>query len=150
MKTRTFAPLAALLMALCVPAAAQSYIGRVCLASTVTERETGPVTPETFTVQYEAASLGGGFYAIAGRVMTPDQPFIVTGIGTLVGSTLYINVTGTQSHSDGWRDTGVNQTRLDLATMTGTFYEIGRDFSRTTRQFDLRYTAGTLAATACP
>ena len=142
--------LAALVLAVGAPAAAQAYLGRVCLTATVTERESGPVSGETFVVQYEAASLGGSMYAIAGRVDTPDQPFIATGLATLVGGTLYINVTGTQSHSDGWRDTGVNQTRLDLATMTGTFYETGRDYSRTTRQFDLRYTAGTLAASACP
>lgn len=150
MKVLTLAPLAALLLALSAPAAAQTYVGRVCLNSTVTERESGPVTGQTFLVQYEATNLGGTFYAIAGRVETPDQPFIVTGMGTLVGAVLYINTTGTQSHSDGWRDTGVTQTRLDLATMTGTFYEIGRDFSRSTRQFDLRYTAGTVAATSCP
>lgn len=150
MRKLTLAPLAALLLALSAPLAAQTYIGRVCLTSTVTERESGPVAGETFLVQYEATNLGGSFYAVAGRVVTPDQPAIITGIGTLVGSTLYINVTGTQSHSDGWHDTGVNQTRLDLATMSGSFYEIGRDFNRNTRQYDLRYTAGTVAATTCP
>ena len=62
-------------------------------------------------------------------------------------------MTTTQNHPDGWRDTGINQTRLNLSTMQGTFYEIGHDYNTLNGAFDnSRYTAGTvtLSLNACP
>lgn len=141
---------AALALLTPLPAAAQvAHQGRFCFTATVTERETGAVTPNNVHFQYEATSLGGAMYAIAGRALTSDQPFIATGYGLVVGNELYMNLTTTQTHADGWKDTGINQTRLNLATMTGTFYEIGHDYSPVTRQSDTRYTAGTLAPATC-
>lgn len=132
-------------------ALAQTYIGRVCFNATVTERQTGAVTPQQFVVQYEATNLGGTMYAVAGRTLfAADQPMISTGYGVIVGSELLLNMTTTQTHADGWRDTGINQTRLDLGTLAGTFYEIGHDFRVTTRETDRRFTAGRLAVTECP
>ena len=128
---------------------AQLYIGTVCLNSTVLERETGAVSPETFLVKYDVVFLGGSSYSISGHVDIPEQPFIFTGYGNLIGSELYMNVTTTQSHPDKWQDTGINQTQLNLATMTGSWYEIGNDFNTQSKTWDKRYTAGTVAKTSC-
>ncbi|MFZ5775150.1 MAG: hypothetical protein ACOY3Z_06685 [Thermodesulfobacteriota bacterium] len=141
----------ALVMALPVPGAkAETYLGKVCLTSTITTRETGPVTPQEVTAEYDLTHLGGNSYALAGYINFADEPFVTTGHGMVIGNEFFLNVTTTQSHTDGWRDTGINQTRLNLSTMTGTFYEIGHDYSPVSSQWDTRYTAGTVAVTACP
>lgn len=133
-------------------AAAQSYIGKVCFSVTITERQTGTLaTPQQAMVQYEATNLGGSTYAVAGRTLfAPDQPMMFSGYGIVVGNELYLNLTTSQTHADGWRDSGVNQTRLSLATLSGSFYEIGNDFRVTTREWDRRFTAGTVQVTECP
>ena len=134
-----------------LPAYAEVYLGKVCLQSTIKERESGPVSPEEkAVVTYDINSLGGNVYALSGRVNIPDQPFVFTGMANLIGNVLYMNITTTQSHPDGWRDTGVEQVQLNLSTMTGTFYENGHDFKPSTKQWDSRYTAGTVEKVACP
>ncbi len=141
----------ALLCAFPLLAGAQSYVGKVCLMSTVTERQAGPVTPpELFAVEVDVTNLGGTMYAIAGAVADlPDQPALVTGIATVIGGEMYMNMTLTQAHTDGWMDTGINRTKLNLATMTGTFYEVGHDFNTVNRTFDnTRYTAGTVSVSS--
>jgi hypothetical protein len=134
-------------LALLAPASgwSQTYVGKVCLLSTVTERQTGAVSEPQRAIELAATNLGGNTYALAGALSTPDQPFVVAGTGTIVGTELYLNMTTTQTHSDGWMDTGINQTRLSLgATISGTFYEIGHDYNRPGRNFDnSRFTAGT-------
>jgi len=133
---------------------AQSYVGKVCMISTVTTRQQGPVTPERFLLDFDVTNLGGTSYSVAGALLSPpDQPMVATGAGTVVGGDLYLNVVMTQAHADGWMDTSINRTRISLATMTGTFYEIGNDFNTVTRVYDHdRYTAGTveLSLAACP
>lgn len=134
-------------------AMAQTYVGKFCFSSTVTERETGPVSPpETFAIvsQYDVTHLGGNAYALVGSLAIPDQPFVTTGLATVIGSDIYVNMTSTQSHPDSWRDTAVSQTRINLATLSGTFYEVGRDYNASTRTWDNRYTAGTVKQAACP
>lgn len=134
-------------------AMAQTYVGKFCFSSTITERESGPVSPpETipFVSQYDVTHLGGNAYALVGSIAIPDQPLITTGLATVIGGDIYANMTGTQSHPDAWRDTGVNQTRINLATLSGTFYEVGHDFSVSSRTWDNRYTAGTVKQAACP
>lgn len=131
---------------------AQTYVGKVCLVSTITERQNGPVTPQVMAIQLDVTNLGGSTYAVAGSLPTADQPFVTTGYATVIGGELYFNMSTSQTHSDGWKDTGLNQTRLNLSTMSGTFYEIGHDFNPLTRQWDdSRYTAGTvsLSLAAC-
>ncbi len=138
----------ALLAALPLAGWTQSYVGRLCLVSTVTERQAGPVSPpEVFAVEVDVTNLGGTMYAVAGAVADlPDQPALITGIATVMGGEMYMNMTLTQVHNDGWMDTGINRTRLNLATMAGTFYEIGHDFNTANRTFDnTRYTAGTVS-----
>lgn len=131
-------------------AMAQTYIGTVCLLSTVQERETGPVAEEVFIIKYDVTHLGGLAYSIAGAMNNSNAPFVLSGHGTVIGNELYMNMTSTQGHGDGWQDTGINQTRLNLTTMTGTFYEIGHDFNPASKAWDNRYTRGTVAQVSCP
>src|SRR6185369_5656849 len=126
----------------------QTYVGRVCLVSTLTERQTGQVSPQQFAIELAVTNLGGNTYAVAGALVSPsDGPFVVTGSGTIVGNDLYLNMTTSQAHSlaHGWMDTGIMQARLSLENnLSGTFYEIGHDFDRVGRSFDnSRYSAGT-------
>jgi hypothetical protein len=102
-----------------------------------------------FTVSYEVNHIGGTAYGLSGNVNITGEPFIFTGYGSQIGSILYMNITTTQSHQDGWRDSGVMQVQLDLQTMTGMFYENGHDFDTNTRQWDNRYSAGTVKKVAC-
>ena len=138
---------AALLSA--TPALAEGYVGKVCLQGTIKERETGPVADQIFTVSYDVNHLGGTSYSLTGNVNMPD-PFIFTGNGSQIGNILYMNITTTQSHADGWRDAGVMQIQLNMTTMSGTFYENGHDFDRINRRWDQRYTAGVVSRVACP
>lgn len=145
--------LSGLILMLPLAAGAQSYMGKVCVESTLTTRDQGPVTPEVFRVELDVTNLGGNTYSVAGGLLSPpDEPFVVTGHATLVGGALYFNMVGTQVHADGWVDTGINRTRLNLSDMTGTFHEIGHDYNRVTRSYDTRYSAGTVALSlaACP
>lgn len=142
--------LAGLLVLVAAPAVrAEAYLGKVCLTSTVTERETGPVTPEVRILQYEVTNLAGNIYVIAGKVSSEAQPFVATGFGMVIGNELYMNLATTQTHTDAWVDTGINQTRLNLTTLSGTFYEVGHDHNRSTRVYDSRFSAGTVTRTSC-
>lgn len=142
-----------LLMVLPLLAGAQSYMGKVCMIVTVTTRDQGPVTPERFAVEFEVSNLGGSTYSAAGSFpSSTGEPMVATGIATVVGGDIFFNMVITEAHADGWRDTGINRARLSLATMTGTFYEIGHDYNTVSRTYDqTRYTAGTaeLSLSAC-
>jgi hypothetical protein len=132
------------------PVQAQTHIGTVCLSSVINERETGPVEPETVVARYDVTNLGGNAYSVTGYVDITNEPFVTTGQGVVINGVLIMNITTTQRHVAGWRDTGINQTRLDLTTMSGSFYEIGRDFDPTNKTWDSRYTAGTVSRVDCP
>ena len=133
------------------PVHAEGYMGKVCLQGVITERENGPVADQQkFLVAYEVNHMGGAGYALSGNVNITGEPFIFTGYGNLIGKTLYMNISTTQSHADGWRDSGVMQVQLDMATMSGTFYENGRDFDTVSRRWDDRFTAGTVSRATCP
>lgn len=142
-----------LLWALGAAAQVPSYLGKVCLISTVTVRQTGPVAPQVIPMQLDVTNLGASTYSVMGAVTaTGDQPFVVANTATIIGGDLYFNMTTTQAHSDGWMDTAVHQARLNLSTMQGTFYEIGHDYNTANGQFDVnRYSAGTvsLSMAAC-
>ena len=129
------------------------YLGKLCFTFTITERQTGPVSGQAFTAKLDTTFLGGDSYAFNGYVSVADDgPFVVTGSGVMVGTVLYINFHGTQKHtSESWRDTGTNQTQLDLSTLSGTFYEVGHDYDPVGKTWDsTRFTAGTVRMVTCP
>lgn len=145
--------------ALLFPAAdalAQSFVGTYCWNMTVTDTTvTGRVVPFSYVMKTGITNMGNNSsYTLIGYVNDPgDNPFTVSGSGQIIGSRLYLDLSGSQSHiSGGWRDTSAVHASLDTATFSGTFYDIGNDFNAVSRQVDgTRYTAGTIAlASACP
>ena len=133
-------------------AMAQGYLGKYCWTLTITTRETGPVTPETFTLQADVLYLGGESYSLNGKVVpSGDNPAVYSGTGVVIGGTLYASMAGSQSHaSDAGRDSSVMHVELNTSTLNGTVYEVGNDFNPSTLVFTRRYTAGSAALTSCP
>jgi len=133
-------------------AMAQSYMGNFCWNVTVTEKETGPVTPMTFLARFDVMHMGGVSYALQGAVLLPDDnPFVLTGAGHIIGGDIYMNLMTTQTHASiPWRDTGVMQVKLALSGLNGTFYEVGNDFNPSTVTFGPHYSRGTVTFTSCP
>lgn len=134
-------------------AIAQSYIGTFCWSVTVTEKETGPISPpDTFLSKFDVVYLGGASYALQGKALPPgDNPAILAGTAHIIGSDVYMNLSLTQTHvSEPWRDTGAMQVKLSLPGLNGTFYEVGNDFNPSTRTFGPHYSAGTVTLTSCP
>ncbi len=133
-------------------AMAQGYLGKYCWTLTITTRETGSVTPETFAFQADVLYLGGESYSLNGKVVpSGDNPAVYSGTGIVIGGTLYASMAGSQSHaSSGWQDSSVMHLELDVSTLNGTMYDVGNDFNPSTKEFTRRYTAGSAALTTCP
>ena len=117
----------------------------LCLRATVKETEDGPLAQvKRFTINIHLASEDGSHFTIWGKVKIPNEPFYVGGTGILEGNNLTMNLTTSQKHTEGWRDSGIMQTKFNISTGLGSFYEIGHDFDPVNRVFDQRYTAGIL------
>jgi hypothetical protein len=131
------------------------YLGQSTWTLSITLREHGPVS-ESASMTGAITRMGGTYYSFQGYVSLPDDgPFILAGGGVLIGDILYLNLTGTQKHTDNdWRDTEVLHAQLDKITLNGTFYSVGQDFDAntagTTQNFDIRFQAGTLTRTGAP
>lgn len=133
------------------PVSAQVIPDNVCLLVTITENEAGPLpTPfQKVKMNVHLASDNAKHFTIWGKVIVSgDAPFYVGGTGILESTTLTMNLTSSQRHTDGWRDTGVMQVKYNISTLKGTFYEIGHDFDTVNHVFDERFTAGSLRQ--CP
>ena len=136
-------------------AAAQAFIGNYCWNFTITDTTvTGTVVPSTFVMRSDITAMGGNSYTLIGHVnVAGDNPFTLSGFGHVIGTTLYLDLSGSQSHATGgWRDTSAIHATIDVSTYTGTFYDIGNDYNAVTRVPDsTRYTAGTVAlSSSCP
>lgn len=157
-KPNSFLFLVLLVLVLFSPAGAlaQSFMGTYCWTLTLTDSTvTGQVLPTTFTMKTDITNMGSNTsFSLIGFVTDPgDNPMTFSGTGQMIGSTLYLDLSGSQSHaSGGWRDTSAIHAALDSTAFSGTFYDIGNDFNAVTRQADgTRYSAGTIAlAAACP
>jgi hypothetical protein len=133
----------------------QSFIGTPCWNLTITDTTvTGMVIPTTLVLKSDISSMGGSSYTLIGHVtVSGDNPFTLSGFGHVIGGTLYLDMSGSQSHATGgWRDSSAVHAAINMSTLSGTFYDIGNDFNAVTRQTDsTRYSAGTIAlAAACP
>lgn len=124
------------------------YLGEIIWTATILERETGPVSPpQTATGRIGITRVGGNYYSVQGYVESAD-PMVFSGGGVLIGDTLYLTCTSSQRHTDeSWRDAGTIHIELNRNTLGGEFYDIGRDFNTSNRQFMDRYTRGTLTRT---
>ena len=127
-----------------------NYLGRTTWTGTITDDSDNPANiGDTFTLTGGISRVGDEFYLFQGYVTLPDDgPFIMSGSGALIGSTLYLTISESQKHTDSaWRDSGVMHVSLDKATMNGNFFDIALSFNSTTRMFDQGFTAGTLSRT---
>lgn len=156
-KSDSFLFLALLVLMLFSPvdALAQSFMGTYCWNMTATVTTTNNVVPFTYVMKTAVTNMGSNTsFTLIGYVTDPgDNPFTVSGSGQIIGSKLYLDLSGSQRHvSGGWRDTSAVHASLDTSTYSGEFYDVGNDYNAETGQRDAaRYTAGTMSiAAACP
>jgi hypothetical protein len=129
----------------------QLVTGDYCWTVRVTQDEEGAVTVPAMTVKFHITVLDPTNVVMAGKVnVAGDDPFTIMGVGTVMGANLVANLTTSQIHGDGWRDTGVMRATIKASDLSGTFYEIGHDFDTASRGFDQRYTSGRLVPRKCP
>ncbi len=137
-------------------ALAQSFMGNYCWSATITDSTvTGQVIPTTLVIKTDIINIGSNAsFTLIGYVTDlGDNPLTLSGSGQVIGSTLYLDLSGSQNHiTGGWRDTSAIHAALDTSTYRGTFYDIGNDFNAITRVADgTRYSAGTIELLpACP
>ena len=130
------------------PGAAQ-YLGETTWTISKTQNEHGAVSPaQTFTLKGAITRMGGAYYTLQGYVdASPDGPFIVSGGGVLIGNLLYLTLSGSQKHTDPWRDTAVMHVEVDKGTLNGSFSSVMHDFDTATAGlnpiFDSSFAAGT-------
>jgi hypothetical protein len=134
-----------------------NFLGQTTWTVTISERETGPVTPFSITMTGAISKLGPNYYLFQGSVQIPDDnPFFLSGGGSLVTlhdaqtPTLVLTLNTSQLHTDFNRDTGIMHVEINPSNLNGTFYEVGHDFNRdpNSRSFSQRFTAGSLSTTA--
>ena len=131
-----------------------NFMGKYCWDLTITDTTTDTPILSTFILTTDIVKMGTASYSLIGYVTDPgDNPAIFSGVGQVIGSTLYLSMIGSQNHLiGGWRDSSVLHAEINTSTLGGTFYDVGNDFNATTRARDSsRYTAGTIQiATTCP
>jgi hypothetical protein len=134
---------------------AAQYLGESTWTFSITQNSNGAVSASA-SMTGAISRTGGTYYTMQGYISLPDDgPFIMAGGGVLIGETLYLNLTVAQHHTDNsWRDTGVLHAQLNKTTLSGTFYEVGRDFQTSSigpsPVFGNRFEAGTLTLTGTP
>jgi hypothetical protein len=130
---------------------AAQYLGETTWTVSKNQNEHGTVTPpQTFTFTGAITRMGTKNYTMQGYVNVPgDDPYIAGGDGVLIGNILYITLRISQKHTDTWRDTGVMQVQLNKNTLSGTFYEVRKDFDTSTigisPMFSNAFSAGSLS-----
>jgi hypothetical protein len=139
---------------LVAPAAvAVQYLGETTWTITKTQNERGAVIPqETYTLKGAITLMGGSYYTMQGYVApSQDGPFIVSGGGVLIDSTLYLTLSASQKHVDTERDTAIMHIELDKVSLNGSFFTVGRDFDTATAGpapiFGDSFNVGTLTRT---
>ena len=133
-------------------ASAQLPSGDMCWTIKITQNEKGP-TSMTRAVKMHMVPLDSQQASVSGIVSIPkNNPFLLMGTASRVGSSLILNLTTTQKHkSEPWRDTGTMQATLNPTTLSGTFWTVSKDFNTVTHEFTDGYASGTLTKKAtCP
>ncbi|PKN28797.1 MAG: hypothetical protein CVU64_11440 [Deltaproteobacteria bacterium HGW-Deltaproteobacteria-21] len=126
-----------------------TYLGKTTWTAKITQASDSKNIGGTFTVVGGITKVGDEFYAFQGYVTSDsDGPFVMSGSGFLMGTTLLFTLSESQEHTDNsWRDSGVMRVSMDQSTLNGTFYDIGLDYNTDTKMFDQRFSAGTLTRT---
>lgn len=128
---------------------AVTYLGKTTWTGKITQASDSKNIDSTFTVVGGISKVGDEFYGFQGYVtLDNDGPFVMSGSGFLMGTTLVFTLSESQEHTDNsWRDSGVMRVSVDQSTLNGTFYDIGLDYNTGTKVFDQRFSAGTLTRT---
>ena len=130
--------------------------GDLCWTVKITQDDEGPVTMPGMLVKVHIKSLDTTTFVMTGVAnVSGDNPFILTGTATKIGTKIYANLVATQDHkvneSGGlWRDMDIMRLTIDSDTLSGSIFGVGDSFDRTTRVFDPMYASGTLIPKACP
>ena len=130
--------------------------GDLCWTVKITQDDEGPVTQPAMLVKVHIKALDTSTFVMTGVVnVTGDNPFIMTGTATKIGTKIYANLVATQDHKVSesgklWRDMDIMRLTIDNTTLSGSLFGVGDSFDRTTRVFDPMYASGTLTPKACP
>lgn len=129
-----------------------SFSGELCWSILVTEDAHPPADGGTFLTRVRVTYMGGADYLIQGVVtISNNNPVILDGTGVIVGNEIFITLNTTRDDSSGLKREGaLLQMRLDISTLSGTFWNISDEFNTVTREFDHSYSAGTVTLTTCP
>ncbi len=130
-----------------------NYLGKSTWTVTITESTTVPSNVgATFTITGGVSKVGDEFYLFQGYVTAgTDGPFVLSGSGFLMGTTLKFTLSTSQEHTNSqWRDSGVMHVSMDKTTLNGTFYEVALHYDRGAKKFDQSFTAGTLVRSGSP
>ncbi|HOV88384.1 MAG TPA: hypothetical protein PLM79_18665 [Syntrophobacteraceae bacterium] len=128
------------------PSVEAGLSGPVCFEVTIPDKG-------SFQVTGRATPVSGDYIVYHGKATIADEnPYYLGGTGMPAGKYVILNLTGTQSHKDGWRDTGIMQIQLNTSTspMKGTFYEVGTDYDLNSKTFGNHFSKGTLKRINCP
>jgi len=147
-----------MLLVVCAASNSEAVFGTgdICWTVKITQTEEGKVSMPGMLGKFHVKSLDTSTFVMTGIVTVPgDNPFILTGTATKIGTKIYANLVGTQDHrvedSGGlWRDMDIMRATIDNATLSGTIFGVGDSFDHSTRVFDRMYSAGTLTPIACP
>jgi len=129
-----------------------NYLGKSTWTATVTQTTVQGVPVGTkFTITAGISKVGDEFYMMQGYVTTDtDGPFVISGSGFLMGTTLIFTCSESQQHTGVNRDSGVMHFSINKTDWSGSFYDIGHDYDTAQGTFDSRYTAGTLVLSGAP
>jgi hypothetical protein len=141
--------LAAMLFFSAQAASAQEVSGTYCVTLNITEDDDGP-TNQTIDFKIKLTPVKTGYGMAHGYFKPPDSgPVVMGGTYQSVGTLLYMNLVLTQKISSSEREAGVVQVTINKSTLKGSFFVIGHEFDRTTRQFGQNYSAGSVALRRC-
>jgi hypothetical protein len=144
--------LAALVLAWGTRAEAQTFLGEICWNITITEKDTGPIPPETIPARMGVTYMGGVYYTLQGIFSLPEGPAVLEGTGIVQGSQVLItfNMTHDEIPFVTRRLTSTFHMVLSASNLSGTTWDVGIAFNTATRTFAPHYSAGTATFTSCP
>jgi len=129
------------------------YLGETTWTVTKTHDKHGVINPpKIFTLKGAITRMGGPYYTMQGYIdVSPDGPFILSGGGVLIGSTLFLTLSGSQKHVDTTRDTSIWHVELNHVSLNGSLFDVGHDFDTATEGpnpiFDSAFAEATLTRT---
>jgi hypothetical protein len=127
-------------------ASAMRYIGQISWTATLTEDESGPITPVDFPITVGISQMGGSYYIAQGIATAPPSgaPVILSGGGQIVDSDLVLTMSGFRNNVP-WVESSSLYVKVNQTSLNGIFQVISNNFNPSTHMFNSSYVAGTLA-----